>query len=169
MATEIERKFLVEENIHRELAIYRNYIQQGYLNTDPNRTVRIRRTVVSGVASAPKMTIKGRSSNDGLERTEIEFTICPSDYSLMIDLCESVISKHRYIVPFFYGLDGQLLVRVEVDEFQDGNAGLIVAEIEYPNRECIDQLPIPEWLGQEVTGDVRYYNSNLAKPITTPT
>lgn len=166
MATEIERKFLVNGNVYRELAACVNVIEQGYLNTDPNRTVRIRHTQATGFIASPKMTVKGKSSVDGLERAEIEFPICLSDYSSMIDLCEAIIRKHRYIVPFFYSLDGLLLVCVEVDEFQGSHLGLVVAEIEYSDRELISRLPLPEWLGEEVTGDVRYYNSNLAKAPT---
>lgn len=153
MAQEIERKFLVQGNAWREGA-QRVLIRQGYLNADGARTVRVRTK-----GDHAFITIKGPPS--GIVRPEYEYEIPASDANEILDhLClRPLIEKWRHLVKFA----GMLW---EVDEFLNENAGLIVAEVEM--RDASQQIELPAWLGQEVTGDARYYNSNLSKqPFTT--
>jgi adenylate cyclase len=153
MGVEIERKFLVAGDGWRAGAEH-VLIRQGYLSADGDRTVRVR---VKGDAGF--ITIKGLPS--GLARPEYEYAIPLADANEMLDrLClRPLIEKVRHIV----WCDG---VKWEVDEFLNENAPLIVAEIELPNEEQI--VPLPAWVGEEVTHDARYTNSNLArKPFST--
>jgi CYTH domain-containing protein len=153
MAREIERKFLVVGEDWRGLAdgtVYR----QGYLSTVAERTVRVR---VAGDRAF--LTIKGLSV--GAVRAEYEYGIPVPDADEMLDgLCEKpIVEKTRYRIPF----EGWVW---EVDEFAGVNAGLIVAEIELDSeaREFVR----PDWVGDEVTGDARYFNANLiASPFST--
>lgn len=149
MAVEIERKFLVVGN-YKSLATSHYRITQGYLSVDTGRTVRVRRRDEEGF-----ITIKGASTDDGLSRMEWEKSISVADVEALLPLClPGIIDKTRWIVPM-----GEYLF--EVDEFHGENAGLVVAEIELPTTDATFERP--DWLGQEVTGDRRYYNSMLTQ------
>ncbi len=146
MAKEIERKFLVKNSSYKsetEGVLYR----QGYLSRDINSVVRVR--LISNKAF---MTVKGAVV--GIERPEFEYEIPFSDGEFMLEnLCKKpVIKKIRYKVDF----EG---FTWEVDEFLGQNTGLVIAELELQSAQ--QQFPMPEWVGEEVTGDPRYYNSNL--------
>ena len=147
MAQEIERKFLIRDpGIVDSLAGER--LTQGYLSHDKNATVRVRIAGNSGW-----LTIKGKTV--GATRIEFEYPVPQEDARQMLDeLCNSgVIDKTRYRLP-----QGELCW--EIDVFHGDNDGLIVAEIELPSEDT--PFDKPDWLGQEVTGDARYYNSALS-------
>ncbi len=147
---EIERKFLVKNEDFKLVAERKIYIKQAYLNSDPNRSVRIRITDTSAF-----LTIKGRSSHDGTSRFEWEKEINPNEAEALMQLCEDYpIEKTRFLVNY-----GDHLF--EVDEFYGENKGLIVAEIELSTPKEI--FKIPDWLADEVTGLSSYYNSSLSK------
>ncbi|MHB8909146.1 MAG: CYTH domain-containing protein [Syntrophales bacterium] len=148
MAKEIERKFLVKGDAWRSLAKGTSY-RQGYLNSTKERTVRIRT-----IGDKAFLTIKGLTV--GATRAEYEYEIPLADCSAMLDtLAEKpIIDKKRYKIPFS-GLTW------EIDEFFGDNAGLIVAEVELESEG--QSFKKPEWVGEEVTGDPRYFNSNLIK------
>jgi CYTH domain-containing protein len=148
MAKEIERKFLVSGEFRQDSPeSYR--IMQGYICSDPDRTVRVRVRGDKGF-----LTIKGRGSEDGLSRYEWEKEIPVSEAFELMALCGSgVIDKTRYLVPF-----GKHTY--EVDVFHGANEGLVLAEIELSDEQ--EAFEMPSWLGEEVTGDVRYYNSMLS-------
>ncbi|MDR5591271.1 CYTH domain-containing protein [Christiangramia sp. SM2212] len=149
---EIERKFLVKSDNFKKLASEKTLFVQAYLNTDPERTIRIR---ISGDKAF--MTIKGKSSENGLSRFEWETEIDLDEAKELLNLCEpGKIEKFRYLVSAGNHT-------YEVDEFLEDNKGLVLAEIELENED--DEFEKPEWLGEEVTGNLDYYNSNLiAKP-----
>lgn len=147
---EIERKFLVKTDAFKEAAYKKIAILQGFLNTDPGRTVRIR---IKGEKAY--ITVKGKTNKSGLTRFEWEKEIKKTDAHSLIDLCEpGIIDKTRYLVK-----SGDHTY--EVDEFFGDNQGLIVAEVELNSED--EEFEKPEWLGKEVTGDTRYYNSQLTK------
>ena len=147
---EIERKFLVQSDDFKIDAISEKRIVQGFLNTDPERTVRVRIKGEKGF-----LTIKGKSNKSGTTRYEWEESIAMTDAEELLKLCEEgVIEKTRYEIPY----DNHIF---EVDEFHGQNEGLIVAEVELENENEFFQKP--EWSGQEVTGEVKYYNSQLSK------
>lgn len=147
---EIERKFLVTSHSYKQEAINKRYLVQGFLNSDPERTIRIRISDEQGF-----LTVKGKSSADGLTRFEWEKPIALEEAKALLDLCEpGIIEKTRFEVP-----SGNHLV--EVDEFYGDNEGLIVAEIEL--NSISETFERPLWLGEEITGDVKYYNSQLSK------
>lgn len=149
MAREIERKFLVTGDFRQEASESFRLIQ-GYISTDPDRTVRVRIKGGQGF-----LTIKGRSSADGLSRYEWEKEIPVEEARELMSLCRpGVIDKTRYLVPF----GGHTF---EVDEFYGSNQGLVLAEIELADEQ--EYFQKPAWLGEEVTGDIRYYNSMLMK------
>jgi len=153
MAKEIERKFMITGDAWRELAQGTAY-RQGYLSTVKERTVRVRTIDDKGY-----LTIKGITV--GATRAEYEYEIAAADANEMLDdLCEQpIIEKKRYKVP----LDG---FTWEIDEFGGVNDGLIVAEIELESED--QAFAKPDWVGEEVSGDPRYFNSNLiANPYTT--
>ena len=153
MAKEIERKFLVAGDEWKKLA-QGTHFRQGYLSTVKERTVRVRTIDDKGY-----LTIKGITV--GATRLEYEYDIPASDANEMLaDLCEKpIIEKHRYKIAF----DG---LTWEVDEFHGENEGLVVAEVELTSED--QQFEKPSWIGEEVTSDPRYYNSNLiAHPYTT--
>ena len=150
MAQEIERKFLVKADF-RSWVIKETRITQGYLSSVPERTVRARIKGDKGF-----LTIKGIGSESGASRFEWEREISLEEASSLLEICEpGVIDKTRFIVPEESGL------KFEVDEFYGDNEGLTVAEIELPSED--HPFTKPDWLGEEVTGDVRYYNSMLMK------
>lgn len=150
MGLEIERKFLVKEiPPGRPMRI-----TQGYLSQDPERTVRVRvyTTGVRNRISCSQITIKGKSTPDGLSRSEWEYKI-PVDEGLeMLKLCTGVIDKTRYHLMH----DEKLW---EIDVFHGDNRGLVVAEVELSSED--ESIILPAWITQEVTGDPKYYNSNL--------
>lgn len=154
MGIEIERKFLIDKekflDAHRPLQLEDNtYIAQGYLSTDPERTVRIRVMGNTGY-----ITVKGESSDDGLTRFEWETEINVNEAKAMLEMCTGTISKLRYYVSH----DGKTW---EIDVFDDDNSGLIVAEIELQSET--EAITLPSWVTVEVTGDPKYYNSALTK------
>ena len=152
---EIERKFLVlSEDFIRE-AQCQNRIVQGYLNSDPERTVRIRIKGTQGY-----ITIKGKSNSTGTSRLEWEKDIPVSEAEMLLPLCEKgTIDKIRYEIPAGSHT-------YEVDVFLGENKGLIIAEIELSEEN--EAFPKPSWLGPEVTQDERYYNAYLSNhPFTT--
>jgi CYTH domain-containing protein len=152
---EIERKFLVHSLNFVDEASLSQKIAQGYLNSTPERTVRIRIKDDNGF-----ITIKGKSDESGTTRFEWEKEIELFEAEALLKLCETgVINKTRYIIK-------KRNHTFEVDIFEDENKGLIVAEIELSDANEI--FEIPNWLGEEVTGDERYYNAYLSKkPFTT--
>ena len=146
---EIEHKFLVS-GPYKHLATDISHIVQGYLSDDPERTVRIR--IRDDEAF---ITIKGPSSSDGLSRYEWEQPIPLDQARQLLTLClPGTIDKHRHIVPY----EGH---RWEVDEFHGHLEGLTLAELEVPSADT--EFVAPPFLGPEVTGDPRYYNSQLRK------
>lgn len=147
---EIERKFLVKANDFKAEAFQKTRIVQGFLNTDPHRTVRIR---IHGEQAF--ITVKGLSNKTGLSRFEWEKAIPVKEAEALLELCEpGVIEKVRYLVK----INNHTF---EVDEFLGENQGLVIAEVELRNEN--ESFTKPAWLGPEVTGDVRYYNSQLSK------
>lgn len=147
---EIERKFLVNSDAFKSKALSEKRIIQGFLNTDPERTVRVRINGKKGF-----LTIKGKSNESGTTRYEWEEAIALADAEELLKLCEEgIVEKTRYEIP-----QGNHIY--EVDEFQGLNEGLTVAEVELENEDEVFQKP--EWLGREVTGEVKYYNSQLSK------
>jgi CYTH domain-containing protein len=152
MAKEIERKFLVKGDAWRSLAEGTKY-RQGYLNSTKERVVRVRTINDKGF-----LTIKGITV--GATRSEFEYEIPLEDTDFMLDqLCEQyLIEKNRYKIKM-----GDLVW--EVDEFFGRNDGLIVAEVELTSED--QEFEKPDWIGEEVTADPRYFNSNLVKdPFT---
>lgn len=152
---ETERKFLVKSDAYKVEASTQKRIVQGYLSTDPERTVRIRIKGEQGF-----LTIKGKSNASGLSRMEWEKEITVEDANALLPLClPGVIDKIRYEIPVGNHL-------YEVDEFFGENNGLIIAEIELANED--DSFEKPDWLGDEVTGDERYYNAYISsRPFST--
>ena len=147
MAMEIERKFLVTGDF-RPYATSGHHIVQGYISARSGRTVRIRL-----FDNKAFLTIKGPSMDGGLSRHEYEYAIPKEDAPGLLALCEGgIIDKTRWLIPA-----GEHTF--EVDEFHGDNQGLVVAEIELRNAD--EQFPRPELLGEEVTGQRRYYNSQL--------
>ncbi|MFV0536575.1 MAG: CYTH domain-containing protein [Dysgonomonas sp.] len=153
MGLEIERKFLIKGDF-KQYAYKQEAIVQGYLSSVPERTVRIR---IKGEKAY--LTIKGISNTSGLSRYEWEKEIPLHDARELINLCEpGIIDKTRYYIKN----DNYIF---EVDEFYGDNEGLVMAEIELSDEA--DVFKKPDWLGDEVTGDERYYNSYLSqKPYT---
>ena len=149
MATEIERKFLVNGDFKVAIEASQR-ITQGYLCSIPERTVRVRIKGDKGF-----ITIKGIGGASGASRYEWEKEISVEEVNELLALCEpGVIDKTRYLVK-----SGRHTF--EVDEFYGDNDGLAVAEVELSSED--EQFEKPEWLDEEVTGDVRYYNSMLMK------
>lgn len=153
MAQEIERKFLVKGEF-KKFAAKQTRITQGYLSSVPERTVRVRIKGDKGF-----ITIKGIGNAAGASRYEWEKEIPVAEVMELLKICEpGVIDKTRYNVPV-----GNFTF--EVDEFYGENQGLTVAEVELKSES--DVFEKPDWLGNEVTGDAKYYNSMLMKnPFT---
>jgi CYTH domain-containing protein len=146
---EIERKFLVTTTEFLSENTKSNRIVQGYLNSNPDRTVRVRIKGNKGF-----LTIKGKGNESGTTRFEWEKEIPITEANQLLALCEEgVIDKIRYEIPF-----GKHLY--EVDVFEGDNTGLIIAEIELNDEN--ESFEKPNWLGAEVTGDERYYNAFLS-------
>ena len=151
MAQEIERKFLVEGDAYRALAFDSSRISQGYISSGNGRTVRVRIRDERGY-----LTIKGPSADGGLSRYEFETEIPLDDARDLLGLCEpGTIEKTRYLVR---STDGHIF---EVDEFYGDNEGLVMAEVELRSAE--ESFEKPDFIGKEVTGDRRFYNSHLRR------
>lgn len=153
MPQEIERKFLPDQEKWAKVPKGTgSFYQQGYLLTDPGKTIRVRVTDTSGY-----LTIKGK--NNGAVRLEYEYEIPREEaIELLAQFADCSLSKLRYRITV-----GNKVW--EVDEFLDQNAGLIVAEIELQDEH--EAFELPDWVAVEVTGDERYYNSNLSiKPFS---
>ena len=150
MGIEIERKFLISSDDWRGLAEGVEY-RQGYLSTVKERTVRVRTVAEEGY-----LTVKGISI--GASRAEFEYEIPINDAHEMLDeLClRPLIEKRRYRIPIAE-------LTWEIDEFFGENHGLTIAEVELESEH--QPVDLPPWIGQEVTGDPRYFNSNL---VTNP-
>lgn len=147
---EIERKFLITSNSYKTEAFKSTRIIQGFLNTHKERTVRVRLKGNMGF-----ITVKGASTNDGLSRFEWEKELLKKEVEALLKLCEpGIIDKIRYEVKVGNHI-------FEVDEFYGDNDGLVIAEVEL-NIENEAFLK-PAWLGEEVTGIIKYYNSQLSK------
>ncbi|HEY8402598.1 MAG TPA: CYTH domain-containing protein [Cytophagaceae bacterium] len=148
MAIEIERKFLVLNDTYKSKG-EKSYYKQGYLVSDETKTVRVR-------IADEKAYLTIKSKPVGTARAEYDYEIPVSDAQYMLDhLCEKpLVEKYRY------KLQVQDLVW-EVDEFLGDNEGLVVAEVELSRED--QAIELPEWVGREVTGEVRYYNSQLIK------
>ncbi len=146
MAKEIERKYLLKNDKWQKVAGDGIVLKQGYLNTNPERTVRVRLVGQTGF-----LTIK--SKNTGITRNEFEYEIPYTDTLELLKLCEPpLIEKTRYIIK----RDG---LTWEIDLFSGENQGLVIAEVELSYED--QNIIIPDWLGKEVSDDPRYYNSNL--------
>jgi len=147
MGKEIERKFLL--NREKWLAIDKptgQHFRQGYILTDPNKTIRVRTTETKGF-----LTIKGISV--GASRSEYEYEIPLHEASELLDnFATSELEKIRYVITYKEKV-------WEIDEFLGDNFGLMVAEIELISED--EEFDLPEWIDQEVTEDQKYYNSNL--------
>lgn len=149
MSVEIERKFLVKNDDFKKEAFQQKILKQGYLNSNKNRTVRIR--IADNKAF---ITVKGISNDSGTTRFEWEKEIDVDEANDMLLLCEpTIIEKTR-----FYVKSGNHII--EIDEFTGKNKGLRVAEIELNSEN--ELFLKPSWLGKEVTGVKKYYNANLS-------
>jgi adenylate cyclase len=147
---EIERKFLVKSEAFKKNSFDKNEISQGYLNSNPERTVRVRIKGNQGY-----LAIKGKGNETGLSRFEWEKEIPVNEARTLLELCESgVINKTRYEIKFGNHV-------YEVDEFFGENEGLFLAEIELQSED--EAFEKPDWLGEEVTNNKKYYNSYLSK------
>jgi adenylate cyclase len=148
MGVEIERKYLLD--LEKWKAMDKpapKFLRQGYMVKEPSKTIRIRIADEDGY-----ITIKGKST--GASRSEYEYPLPLADaMELLNDFCDAVITKNRYEIEFA----GKLW---EVDEFMGDNEGLYIAEIELDDEAELFELP--EWVDKEVTGDKKYYNSNLS-------
>lgn len=151
MFQEIERKFIVVGDF-KDQATNCTHIQQGYISSGNGRTVRVRIRDEKGY-----LTIKGPSGKEGLSRFEWEKEISLSEAQALMSICEpGIIDKHRYLVP---NTDGRHTW--EIDVFHGDNDGLIMAEIELQSED--DAYEKPDFIGPEVTGDRRFYNSHMRK------
>ena len=148
MKKEIERKFLIKGDF-MPYVTSATYIEQGYVAKSDALTLRIRTRDEQGY-----LTIKGRSNAAGMSRSEWEYEIPVEEARELLSFSKGTIKKHRYLVPV-----GEHVF--EVDRFYGENEGLVMAEVELQSED--EQYPRPEWLGEEVTGDRRYYNSQLLK------
>ncbi len=149
MLQEIERKFKIKDSSFLE-GMVGTKIVQGYLSADPERAVRIRTKGDQGY-----ITVKGKSNASGTTRFEWERIIDLSEAESLLDLCiPTVISKTRFEIH----LDGNTW---EIDVFHDANEGLLIAEIELEHE--YQNFSKPDWLGEEITGDARYYNSYISQ------
>jgi adenylate cyclase len=150
---EIERKFLVTSDAYKTASFKCTRIIQGYLNTDKERTVRVRLKGDIGF-----ITVKGLSTNDGLSRFEWEKEISKKEAEALLKISEpGIIDKVRYEIKVGNHI-------FEVDEFYGDNEGLVIAEVELENENQL--IEYPYWLGEEVTGNKKYYNSQISiKPF----
>lgn len=146
MAVEIEHKYLVINDSYKKLSIKKIEIRQGYLNRNPDRTVRVRTYGKKGY-----LTVKGR--NQGCQRLEFEYEIPFEEACEILELAENgIVEKTRFIVPF----EGHTW---EIDEFHGNLQGVVLAEVELPEMDIVYKKP--PFIGADITGDPSYYNSNL--------
>ncbi len=146
MSLEIEHKYLVKNDSYKNHSSHSFRISQGYLSREPERTVRVRIKDNKGF-----LTIKGK--NIGATRAEFEYEIRLEDAEKLLSMCvPPILEKIRYIVPF----EGHIW---EVDEFLGNKAGLVTAEIELKSTD--EEYILPNFVGENVTGNPKYYNSNL--------
>lgn len=147
---EIERKYLVKDESYKRVAVAVRHLCQGYLSVEKDCTIRVR---ISD--DKAYLTIKSSNKADSIGHFEWEKELEVSDARQLISLCKSgMIEKERYIVPL-----GEL--NIEVDVFHGQSEGLVIAEIELPTEDY--QLPtLPDFIGEEVTSDKRYYNAYLS-------
>ena len=150
---EIERKYLVDHNWMQQLTtekiVMKYNLAQGYLNTDPSHTVRVR---LNSSTNTAYLTIKGLRT--GISCPEFEYQIPYDEADQLLDMCQYVILKTRYVVQVH-------ALTWEVDVFLGNHDGLIIAEIELESKDVI--VPTPSWVGTEVSTDNRYTNLYLAK------
>ena len=147
---EIERKFLLLNDDYKAVAFKKERIVQGFLSSVPERTVRVR-----SIGDQGFLTVKGIGNTSGTTRFEWEKEISQGEAEQLMALCEpGIIDKIRY---FVRGGDHIF----EIDEFALDNEGLVIAEVELKHED--DNFEKPEWLGSEVTGQTKYYNSSLVK------
>lgn len=152
---EIERKFLVLNEDYKQLATSHYTIQQGYLCKDPNRTIRVRIKTLDNHSATAFITIKSKPNELGFSRFEWEKEIEVDDAIQLLDMClPGIIEKTRWLIP---AVQAQLIW--EVDEFHGRLAGLTIAELELQSEQ--QTFDKPSFVGQEVTGDPRYYNANI--------
>lgn len=150
MALEIERKFLVTDDSYKAIAFHSDRIAQGYICREGGNSARVRVRGEKGY-----ITIKGPSTDDGLSRYEWEKEIPASEAWELMKLCHGgIIDKTRYLVK-----SGRHTF--EVDEFHGDNEGLVVAEVELEDVD--EKFECPQFIGKEVTGEKRYYNSHLTR------
>ena len=150
MAQEIERKFLVTDTSYREQSFSHSRIQQGYISSSPESTVRVRIRDDKGY-----LTIKGTSNKSGLSRYEWEKEIPIAEAEELMQLCKpGRIDKTRFLVRSKNHV-------FEVDEFYGENEGLVMAEVELRTEE--EDYEKPSFIGEEVTGNPAYYNSSLMR------
>jgi len=150
MSVEIERKFLVKNDDFKNDSFRKSYIKQGFLNTDKERTVRVRILDDKGF-----LTVKGKSNKQGTTRFEWEKEIALEDAKSLLLLAEKgIVEKNRYFIK-------NRNHTYEVDVFLEDNRGLVIAEIELNSENELFEKP--HWLGKEVTGNKAYYNSSLSK------
>ena len=147
MGIEIERKFLVGNDAWKAFADEGRVCRQGYLCSGDGKTVRVR--TMGGQAF---LTIKGPTQ--GISRTEFEYGIPVADAEVLLALCGSLVEKTRFLV-------AHAGMQWELDVFSGENAGLVMAEIELETED--QEIDLPGWVGEEVSGDARYYNASLAK------
>lgn len=148
MATEIERKFLISNNHWRSQVERSTILQQGYLVSDAQSSVRVR-------ISDQQAFLNIKSATVGISRLEFEYAIPVIEAQEILDkLCHHRLEKTRHLVRHESHL-------WEIDEFHGANAGLLVAEVELQTAD--ESLVLPDWVGREVSGDIRYYNSRLAE------
>ena len=147
MAVEIERKFLVVSDDWKSSVVDSKVCRQGYMVTEPKRSVRVRVIGDQGF-----LTVKG--ATDGISRMEFEYEIDLADANYMLMLCDQLVEKTRHFIEH----DG---LTWELDEFEGMNAGLVMAEVELESEN--QQIDKPVWAGEEVSGDERYFNGYLSK------
>lgn len=148
MGVEIERKFLLVNSDWKKTSDKGTAIQQGYLNSNPERTTRVRVKGTKGF-----LTVKGKS--EGTKRLEFEYEIPLADAKELLALCEKpIIEKVRYEVHLNDAI-------WEIDEFEGENMGLIIAEVELENEN--QHVTLPSWIGKEVSDEKKYFNSALIK------
>lgn len=151
MAIEIERKFLVRNDSWKELSHYNFTVVQGYFLGSALGVVRLRLK-----EGRPFVTFKGQAEV-GAYDIEHPYPATPEEVTKILSMCDGVIEKTRYMVK--HHVNPKLTW--EVDEFLGANAGLVVAEMEIPSLQ--QRFDLPDWVGEEVTGDERYFNANLVK------
>jgi len=150
MSLEIERKFLVKNDSYKKESFKYLSIKQGFLNSNKNRVVRVRVVDNKGF-----ITIKGKSNKKGTIRFEWEKEISIKEAKQLLKLCEKgIVKKKRYLVR----VENHIY---EIDVFKRDNKGLVIAEVELNSED--ETFVKPKWLGKEVTGIIKYYNSKLSK------